>query len=111
MCSRNVLSSKTRSERAHLGSSGAATDAESRVLWRTLEATEPESVVESSPERRDAEPTDGEGRTLERCRLDGDCGLLVAGGRFCAPPARYAEMPWSRVLCEEDDMVSLLIAV
>ena len=93
MCSRNVLSSKTRSARAHFGSSGAAVDAaESRARLRTAEAADPESVAESSPERR--ETVDGDGRGLARCLFAGDCcGLLVAGGRFCAPPARDAEMP------------------
>lgn len=49
-----------------------------------MEATEPESVDE---------PPEGEGRGCARCRFDGDDALLVAGGRFWAPPARDAEMP------------------
>lgn len=70
----------------------AATEEESRVRLRTEEATEPESVVESSPDRR-VEEMDGEGRALVRCFFVGVGTLLVAGGRFWAPPARDAEIP------------------
>ena len=70
----------------------AAVEEESRDCLRILDAAEPESVVESSPDRR-VEPMEGEGPGLVRCFLVGVCTLLVTGGLFWAPPARDAEMP------------------
>lgn len=82
MCSRNVLSSKTRWVYAHLVSSCTTAAVESRARLRAFELIVLDSVAESSPERRETEPIDGEGRASARCLFLGEVCLLVAGGRF-----------------------------